>query len=144
MNPRQRLARFERLRQLDQQKLERLAELARQAADRLGQARRRLAEAEEQFASELRAADRVPELADQLRVWERRTREELQVLQKLVEDALTAWESARLAVEQQQNRMKAWEKLLEQLNTQVQASELALESRLADEAYLQKKIRQRI
>ena len=144
MNPRQRQARFERLRLLDQQKLERLADLARQAADRLGQARRRFAEAEAQFESELRAADRLPELADQLRVWERRIREELRALQTLVEEALAAWESARLAVEQQQNRMKAWDKLLEQLSAQVLASELALENRLADEAYLQKKIRQRI
>jgi hypothetical protein len=50
---------------------------------------------------------------------------------------------ARQAVEQQQNRLRAWDKLLERVIAEAVASELAIETRLADESYLQKQIRQR-
>lgn len=143
MNPRQRQARYERLRQLDQQKLDRLAEVAREAAVRVEQARRRLELAREQFERELRAAGACPELADQLRAWERRSQQELTQLQQRVDEALAAWESARQAVEQQQNRVRAWDKLLERVIAEAVASELSIETRLADESYLQKQIRQR-
>lgn len=143
MNPRQRQARFERLRLIDQRKLDHLAELAREAALRVEQARRRLAWACEQFERELLAAGDRPDLADQLRAWERRSRQELTQMQQQVDEAITAWETARRAVEQQQNRVRAWDKLLERVSAEAVANELAIETRLADESYLQKQIRQR-
>jgi hypothetical protein len=143
MNPRRRQARFERLRQLDQQKLDRLAEVARQAAIQVEQTRRRWEQALAQFELELRAACDRPDLVDQLHAWERRSRQELAQLREQADEALKAWEVARQAVEQQQNRLRAWDKLLERVIAEAVASELAIETRLADESYLQKQIRQR-
>ena len=143
MNPRRRQARFERLRQLDQQKLDRLAEVARQAAIQVEQTRRRWEQAFAQFELELRAACDRPDLVDHLHAWERRSRQELAQLREQADEALKAWEVARQAVEQQQNRLRAWDKLLERVIAEAVASELAIETRLADESYLQKQIRQR-
>ncbi|MCE2792956.1 MAG: hypothetical protein ACK493_14565 [Planctomycetota bacterium] len=144
MNPRQRQARFERLRQIDQQKLERLAEVTRKAAAQVERARHHLRQAQEQFQRELLAAGERPELADQLGAWERRSQHELASLQAQLNEATKSWEAARQAVEQQQNRIRAWDKLLERVGAEVVAAELAVEMRLADESYMQKQIRQRI
>lgn len=144
MNPRQRQARFERLRQIDQQKLERLAEVTRKAAAQVERARHHLRQAQEQFQGELLAACERPELADQLGAWERRSQHELASLQAQLNEATKSWEAARQAVEQQQNRIRAWDKLLERVGAEVVAAELAVEMRLADESYMQKQIRQRI
>ena len=119
MNPRQRQARFERLRQIDQQKLERLAEVTRKAAAQVERARHHLRQAQEQFQRELLAAGERPELADQLGAWERRSQHELASLQAQLNEATKSWEAARQAVEQQQNRIRAWDKLLERVGAEV-------------------------
>ncbi len=143
MNPRQRQVRFERLKQLDQQKLDRLATIAREAALRVEQTRKRQQHAEEQFERELQLASAQPELATPLQAWERCVRGQLTSLQSDVEQALAAWQTARQEVEQQQNRIRAWDKLLERLALEAKATETALETRQADEAFLQKQVRQR-
>ncbi len=143
MTPRQRQIRFERLRQLDQQKLERLAAAAREAAGRLEKALLRQRQAEEQFEQELQVAGLQPEWAGQLLAWERRVREQLASLRTESEQAQAAWQTARQEVEQQQNRIRAWDKLLERLEAEARAAEAAVETRHADEAYLQKQMRQR-
>lgn len=143
MNPRQRQLRFQRLRELEQIKLDRLAGLARAAADRVEQARVRLHQAEQQFEQELREASGRPEMVDQLQAWERRMQRDLKALQQRLGELELELAAARKAVEQQQNRIRAWDKLLERLGQEATAVELAQEIRRADEAYLQKQMRKR-
>lgn len=143
MNPRQRKLRFQRLRQLEQQKLERLAGVARLAAERVERARVRVDEAESQFERDLREANGRLEMVDQLHAWERRIKQEISSLREQLQKSLDDLELARKAVEQQQNRVRAWDKLLERLDEEVRTLEAATEIRRADEAYLQKQMRQR-
>lgn len=143
MNPRQRQLRFQRLRHLDQQKLDRLAGLARAAADRADRARNRVSAAEAQFEQSLREASGRPELVDQLSAWERRSQQEINSLHEQHRKLLEELAEARKAVEQQQNRVRAWDKLLERLEEEARAFTASLEIRRADEAYLQKQMRLR-
>jgi SMC interacting uncharacterized protein involved in chromosome segregation len=143
MNPRQRQLRFQRLRHLEQQKLDRLAGLARVAAEHAERGRLRVSEAEAQFEQSLREASGRPELVDQLIAWERRAQQEINSLREQLQKLINDLAQARKAVEQQQNRVRAWDKLLERLAEETRQFEASLELRRADEAYLQKQMRLR-
>jgi SMC interacting uncharacterized protein involved in chromosome segregation len=102
-----------------------------------------VSEAEAQFEQSLREASGRPELVDQLFAWERRAQQEINSLREQLQKLLNELAQARKAVEQQQNRVRAWDKLLERLAEEARAFEASIELRRADEAYLQKQMRLR-
>lgn len=142
MNTTHRIVRFQRLKHFDQLKLDRLVAAARMAAIRL----RKLQFLRDATNSELEEGLNAGVLLESLGqvqtvVWARGIQQRLTKLDELLKQAHEEHVAAQSLVHQQQNKVKVWEKLLDQLAARERLRQERLDGNEADEAFNRKRVR---
>ena len=142
MNTTHRIVRFQRLKHFDQLKLDRLAVAARSAAIRL----RKLQSLRDATHAELEEGLNAGVLLESLgqvqtAVWARSVQQRLTKLDELLKRAQEEHVVAQSLVHQQQNKVKVWENLLDQLAARERLRQERLDGNEADESFNRKRVR---
>ena len=142
MNTSHRIVRFQRLKHFDQLKLDRLAIAARSAAIRLRKLQSLRDATQTELEEGLKAGVLLESLGQvQTMVWARAVQQRLTKLDELMKHAHEEHVAAQLLVHQQQNKVKVWEKLLNQLAARERLRQERLDGNEADEAFIRKQVR---